>query len=70
MNNSTNKSVTPFKTLRLLNGYSQDEMAKRLGCTVQTIRKLDSGDVGHNAYYIRKKALELFKVEDSLLFPL
>ena len=62
------KPECPFRYYRKLKGWSQDDAAKELVCSVQTIKKLDSGKVSHQGYWIRKRAIDKLGVNDSELF--
>ena len=58
-----------FKKARKKANLSQENTAKLLDTNVNTVKKLENEEVGHQAYWIRKKAINLFGIPDSKLFP-
>jgi len=63
------KTKSTFKQLREKLGYTQAETASYLKTSINTIVRLENETVGHQSYYVRKRATELFGVPDTVLFP-
>jgi len=68
MNNSHNRSLSLLRALRSLKGWSQDDLALRLGCSQTRISRIEKGQVVPP----RQDAVRLAKIlgtEAKTLFP-
>lgn len=63
------KTINAFKFYRERKGVSQEKMAEIMGCSLQQVKNIEWGTASHRAYWMRKRAIDFFGVEDRELFP-